>query len=55
MKAVIFPQDYGKFPGRPDQLFANKTIRVTGKVQEYQGAPEIVVNEPGQIAVVSGQ
>ncbi|HEY6040604.1 MAG TPA: phospholipase D-like domain-containing protein, partial [Anaerolineae bacterium] len=44
MKAVIFPQDYNKFPDRPDRYFFGKTIRVTGRVQEYEGAPEIIVN-----------
>jgi DNA/RNA endonuclease YhcR with UshA esterase domain len=29
-----------------------KTIRVTGKVVEYQGAPEIIVNKPEMIVVV---
>lgn len=52
MKAVIFPQDYGKFPDRPDRYFMGKTIRVTGRVQEYEGAPEIIVNRSEQIIVV---
>lgn len=53
MKAVIFPQDYAKFPDRPDNYFINKTIRVKGKVVKYQGAPEIVVNSADQILVVN--
>jgi phosphatidylserine/phosphatidylglycerophosphate/cardiolipin synthase-like enzyme len=52
MKVVIFPSDWGKFPQRPDLLFMGKTIRVTGKVVEYQGAPEIIVNKPEMIVVV---
>lgn len=51
MKAVIFPQDWGKFPQRPDRLFFDKTIRVTGRVARYQGAPEIIVNNPNQIVL----
>lgn len=52
MKAVIFPQDYGKFPDRPDKFFADKTIRVKGKVVKFQSAPEIIVNNADQILVV---
>jgi len=53
MKAVIFPQDYSKFPDRPDKYFMNKTIRVKGKLVKYQSAPEIVVNSADQITVVN--
>lgn len=52
MKAVIFPQDWSKFPQRPDLYFIDKTIRVKGKVVKYQGAPEIVVNNAEQISIV---
>ncbi|MBI3537113.1 MAG: OB-fold nucleic acid binding domain-containing protein, partial [Chloroflexi bacterium] len=52
MKAVIFPSDWGKFSDRPDRLFFGKTIRVTGRVQKFEGAPEIIVNNPSQIVAV---
>lgn len=52
MKAVIFPQDWSKFAQRPDRLFFDKTIRVTGRVVRFQGAPEIIVNNPNQIVQV---
>jgi len=48
-KAVIFPDDWGKFPGPPEQLFLGRMVRVTGLIEEYQGAPEIIVREPTQI------
>jgi DNA/RNA endonuclease YhcR with UshA esterase domain len=50
-KVVIFPQDWNKFPDRPDKFFANKTIRVKGKIQKFQGAPEVIVNNASQITV----
>ena len=51
-KAVIFPDDWGKFPSPPEELFLDKLVRVTGLVKEYEGAPEIIVEEPAQIEIV---
>jgi DNA/RNA endonuclease YhcR with UshA esterase domain len=51
-KVVIFPDDWPKFPEPPEELFLDKKVRVKGLVKEYQGAPEIIVEEPGQIEVV---
>lgn len=52
MKVVIFPADWGKWPQRPDLIYKDKVIRVTGKVVDYQGAPEIVINDPKFITIV---
>ena len=51
-KVVIFPDDWPKFPEPPEGLFLNKKVRVKGLVKEYQGAPEIIVEEPEQIEIV---
>jgi DNA/RNA endonuclease YhcR with UshA esterase domain len=48
---VIFPEDWDKFPMPPETLFYGRRIRVQGLVEQYQGAPEIVVSEPWQIEV----
>lgn len=47
--AVIFESDAGKFPN-VDAL-NGKTVDVTGRIQLYRGAAEIIVNDPGQIKV----
>lgn len=52
LSVVIFAADFTKWPQPPDQLYLGQRIRVTGKVKEYQGAPEIVVEKPDQIEVV---
>ena len=52
MKVVIFPGDWGKWPQRPDLIYMDKTIRVTGKVVKYQGAPEIIINDPKYVSIV---
>lgn len=51
-KAVIFATDWDKFPTPPEELFLGKLVRITGLVREYQGAPEIIVEEPAQIEIV---
>jgi len=48
---AIFPDDWSKFPGPPETLFDGRRIRVQGLIEEYQGAPEIVVRDPWQIEV----
>jgi len=48
-KAVVFPDDWPKFPEPPEELFKGRLVRITGVVQEYAGAPEIIVEEPSQI------
>lgn len=48
---VIWGSDRGKFPVAPEVAFKGKTVRVTGKITEYRGVPEIVVRDPAQIAV----
>jgi hypothetical protein len=49
--ALIWGSDRGKFEKPPETLYAGKEICVTGMVQSYQGKPEIIVKEPGQIKI----
>lgn len=49
---VIFQQNRGKFSIVPERMFANKRIKVTGKVKRYQNRYEIIVTDPTQIVVV---
>lgn len=46
---VIFSSDQYKFVQSPEDYYLNKTIRLKGKVEEYQGKPEIILKDPGQI------
>jgi hypothetical protein len=45
---VIFGDDRAKF-GTPEKDYREKSVCVTGKIENYNGKPEIVVTEPGQI------
>ena len=52
LKIVIFPTEAARFPQPPEIMFDGRTVRVTGKVEEYQGAPEIIVRTPQQIEIL---
>lgn len=53
MTVVIKAKDRDKFPVSPEVAFKDKRICVKGKVIDYNGKPEIVVTDPGQITVES--
>lgn len=38
-----------KFKGAPEVDFKGKTISVTGKLMDYKGKPEIIVEDPAQL------
>jgi len=48
---LIWGADRAKFPGPPEDLYAGRTICVTGTIETYQGVPEIEASSPGQIAI----
>jgi DNA/RNA endonuclease YhcR with UshA esterase domain len=48
---LIWGSDRPKFATPPEKAFDGKTVRVTGKITEYKGTPEMVVNDPKQIVV----
>jgi len=52
LSIVIFASDYDRFPAPPESLFLDQMVRVMGRVKEYKGAPEIIVESPGQIEIV---
>ena len=49
--AVIFSSDQYKFVSSPEDYYSGKTVRIKGEVIEYQGKPEIILNNPEQIEV----
>ncbi|OIO41099.1 hypothetical protein AUJ10_01650 [Candidatus Pacearchaeota archaeon CG1_02_31_27] len=50
--AVIFSSDLSKFPSEIENYFEDKTVKITGKIKEYNGKPEIILDEPSQIEIV---
>jgi DNA/RNA endonuclease YhcR with UshA esterase domain len=47
--AVIFGDDRAKF-GTPETSLRGKRICVTGQIRDYRGKPEIILNDPSQLA-----
>ncbi|MGQ9800818.1 MAG: hypothetical protein ACUVRL_04040 [Candidatus Saccharicenans sp.] len=50
--AVIFASDFHRFPQPPEKLYLNREVRVYGRIREYQGKPEIIVDRPEQIEII---
>ena len=48
---VIWDDDRGRFSSPPEDMYAGKSIAVTGVVEIYQGRAEIIVSSPDQIQV----
>ena len=46
--AVIYGENRQKF-GTPEISLRGKRICVTGQISDYQGKPEIVLTDPGQV------
>ncbi|HSN74151.1 MAG TPA: OB-fold nucleic acid binding domain-containing protein, partial [Anaerolineae bacterium] len=51
-KAVIFQRDWSKWPQSPEQLLLGQTVRISGEVKLHEGAPEIIVSDPAEVAVI---
>jgi len=50
--AVIFADDFSRFPEKPEQHYLLHNVRVYGTIKEYKGRPEIIVDSPGQIKLI---
>jgi DNA/RNA endonuclease YhcR with UshA esterase domain len=51
-KVVIFPEVWPLFPQPPEDLYRDRVVRVSGQVEIYQGAPEIIVETPDAIQIL---
>ena len=49
---AVFVTDLGKFPDNAKEFYKGKRVRVSGLIKEYRGAPEMIVNDPGQIEIL---
>jgi hypothetical protein len=47
---LIWGSERPKF-GSPEVKYASAKVCVTGEISSYRGAPEIVVNDPNQLAI----
>jgi micrococcal nuclease len=49
---VIWSDNWDRFSQDPESLYGGKHVLVTGKVIEYKGSPEIIVEAPSQIVII---
>ena len=50
--AVIFSSNLSKFPENPEKIYDKKKVRVFGKIKEYRGKPEIILESQNQIEIL---
>jgi len=50
--AVIFASAFPCFPESPESYYYGKKVRMSGYIKEYQGKPEIILNDPSQIEIL---
>jgi len=50
---VIWGSDRKNFPKPPETAYADQKLCVTGTITNYKDKPEIVVNSPGQIQIMT--
>lgn len=50
--ALIWGSDRPQFPPSPESYYLHRKIRVKGKIEIYDGAPEIVLRQSSQIWIV---
>lgn len=50
--AVIFETDRKNFPPEPAEFYSGKTVDVTGKIKEYNGRAEIILEDSSQIKII---
>lgn len=49
---VIWGENRGAFPDRPESMYLGKIVCVTGEIYEYNGVCDIKVTSPNQIAIL---
>jgi hypothetical protein len=50
--SVIFGADREKF-GKPEETYLQKDVCVSGKIEDFNGKPQIVLTDPKQIRLDS--
>ena len=50
--AIIRQENRSKF-GKPEETYRDQDVCVTGKIEEYNKRPQIVLTEPSQIKMAS--
>jgi hypothetical protein len=51
--AVLFPALWPSFPDGPERYFDGQAVLLRGRVELYEGKPELVVRDPADARVLS--
>ena len=51
----IFERYKKNFPQDPQRMYRGKTVRVTGRVGQYKGEPDMEIRRPEQVQIVESQ
>jgi len=49
LTVVIKSEDRSKFTGKPEEVYKDKKVCVTGTIIDFKGKPEIVLSDPANI------
>ena len=49
---IIFAASYSNFPKSLGELYRDKNICVFGKIEDYKGKPQIIIEKPGYITIL---
>ncbi len=52
---VVFRDAFDLFGGKPEVYFKGKTVRVTGKVEDHKGRPQMKIRKKEQVVVIKPQ
>lgn len=52
---VVFKDKYSLFEGKPEVYFKNKTVRVTGEIEDHKGRPQMKIKKKEQVQVIEKQ
>ncbi|MCH2111804.1 MAG: endonuclease/exonuclease/phosphatase family protein, partial [Planctomycetes bacterium] len=52
---VVFARSFEEYSASPEKLFLNQRVRITGKISEYKGASQIILEDPSQIVFLDGE
>ena len=50
--AVVFDDNYGKFPADMKKTYAGKLVKIRGQITTHRDRPQIVLTSPAQIEIV---
>ena len=51
LTVVIYGDDREKFTGKPEEIYSNKNICVTGRIVAFKGKSQIIITVPEQLLI----